>query len=62
MMRGLFPLYPGMMSAAAPDGAPRGGSVTNNSKNNSHPPFLGEAMGRGSFIYNMIFIVRRETN
>jgi len=47
-MLGLLPLYPsGTIIAAAPEGCPRGGSVTKNSKKTLYPQCLGEALMRG---------------
>jgi hypothetical protein len=45
MMLGLYSLYPsGAMIVAAPHGAPRGESVTKNSKKTPSPPCLEEAL------------------
>jgi hypothetical protein len=45
------------MIAAASEGSPPRGSVTNNSKNPC-PPCLGEALRRGSIVYITIFMVQ----
>jgi hypothetical protein len=49
-MQELSALYSsGAMKAAAPDGTPRGGSIT--IKKPPYPPCLGEALNRELFVY-----------
>jgi hypothetical protein len=49
-MQELLALYSsGAMKAAAPDGTPRGGSIT--IKKPPYPPCLGEALNRELFVY-----------